>query len=95
SSGDWLLKFLYRTSSVKFRIAGLGPICWKNRRVFNFDLSSIVGGHLDYAEKMDVILKHVGVRTKDEYKRIVGIPKSKNFLSFSSLIGADHSKVKR
>ena len=39
---DWLLKFLYRTSSVQFSVAGLQPIKWDNRRMHNIDLSDIV-----------------------------------------------------
>lgn len=62
--GDWLLSFVYRTSSVQLRVAGLQPVQLQDRRVENVDLSSVVSGHLDYAKQMDVILKAVGVRTK-------------------------------
>ncbi|XP_004377237.1 transmembrane and coiled-coil domain-containing protein 4 [Trichechus manatus latirostris] len=62
--GDWLLRFVYRTSSVQLRVAGLQPVQLDDRRVENVDLSSVVSGHLDYAKKMDVILKAVGIRTK-------------------------------
>ncbi|CAG0882904.1 unnamed protein product [Darwinula stevensoni] len=65
--GDWLLKFLYRTSSINMQIAGLGPILWENPRMYNFDLSKIVSGHLDYAHKMHLILKTIGVRTRDAH----------------------------
>ncbi|XP_027807673.2 LOW QUALITY PROTEIN: transmembrane and coiled-coil domain-containing protein 4 [Marmota flaviventris] len=64
SRGDWLLSFVYRTSSVQFRVAGLQPVQLQDRRMENVDLSSVVSGHLDYAKQMDVILKAVGVRTK-------------------------------
>ncbi|XP_004679417.2 PREDICTED: transmembrane and coiled-coil domain-containing protein 4 isoform X2 [Condylura cristata] len=64
SRGDWLLSFVYRTSSVQLRVAGLQPVMLQDRRVENVDLSSIVSGHLDYAKQMDVILKAVGIRTK-------------------------------
>ncbi|GIX72177.1 transmembrane and coiled-coil domain-containing protein 4 [Caerostris extrusa] len=64
--GDWLLKFLYRTSSITMKIAGLQAIRWDDRRMCNVDLSSVVSGHMDYANKMDIILKAVGVRTTDE-----------------------------
>jgi hypothetical protein len=40
--GDWLLKFLYRTSSATLRIAGLQAINWDNRKMINIDLSDIV-----------------------------------------------------
>ncbi|KAK8752663.1 hypothetical protein OTU49_006707, partial [Cherax quadricarinatus] len=63
--GDWLLRFLYRSSSGSLRIAGLMPIDWQDRRMFNFDLSDIVTGHMDYANKMDTILRLLGIRTRD------------------------------
>ncbi|XP_045715503.1 transmembrane and coiled-coil domain-containing protein 4 isoform X1 [Phyllostomus hastatus] len=62
--GDWLLSFVYRTSSVQLHVAGLQPVQLQDRRVENVDLSSIVSGHLDYAKQMDAILKAVGIRTK-------------------------------
>ncbi|KAL1776366.1 transmembrane and coiled-coil domain-containing protein 4 isoform X1 [Sigmodon hispidus] len=62
--GDWLLSFVYRTSSVQLRVAGLQPVMLQDRRMENVDLSSVVNGHLDYAKQMDVILKAVGIRTK-------------------------------
>lgn len=64
SRGDWLLSFVYRTSSVQLRVAGLQPVQLQDRRVENVDLSSVVNGHLDYAKQMDVILKAVGICTK-------------------------------
>uniref|UniRef100_H3AUM4 Transmembrane and coiled-coil domains 4 n=1 Tax=Latimeria chalumnae TaxID=7897 RepID=H3AUM4_LATCH len=63
--GDWLLKFVYRTSSVKIDIAGLQPIDLDDRRMTNVDLTPIVNGHLDYMKKIDTILDAVGVRTKE------------------------------
>ncbi|ESO89960.1 hypothetical protein LOTGIDRAFT_62534, partial [Lottia gigantea] len=62
--GDWLLKFLYRTSSVQFRVAGLKPVKWDNRRMHNIDLSSVVNGHMDYERQLPTIMKAVGVRTR-------------------------------
>ncbi|XP_073089418.1 transmembrane and coiled-coil domain-containing protein 4 isoform X4 [Manis javanica] len=62
--GDWLLSFVYRTSSVQLHVAGLQPVLLQDRRMENVDLSSIVSGHLDYAKRMDVILKAVGIHTK-------------------------------
>ncbi|XP_059111266.1 transmembrane and coiled-coil domain-containing protein 4 isoform X3 [Peromyscus eremicus] len=62
--GDWLLSFVYRTSSVQLRVAGLQPVLLQDRRMENVDLSSVVNGHLDYAKQMDIILKAVGIRTK-------------------------------
>ncbi|GFO07061.1 transmembrane and coiled-coil domain-containing protein 4 [Plakobranchus ocellatus] len=82
--GDWLLKFLYRTSHVKLNVAGLGPVMWENRRMYNLDLSSVVEGHLDYRKKLDTILKAVGVRTRDEVSR------SMSSLKISSSSSASH-----
>ncbi|KAL8198268.1 UNVERIFIED_CONTAM: Transmembrane and coiled-coil domain-containing protein 4 [Gekko kuhli] len=62
--GDWLLSFVYRTSSVQLNVAGLQPVTLDDRRMVNVDLSSVVGGHLDYMKQMDTILKAVGVKTK-------------------------------
>ncbi|TMS35414.1 hypothetical protein L596_002825 [Steinernema carpocapsae] len=60
---DWLLRFLYRTMSVQFTIAGTGPVDNQGqRRVVNFNLSNIVKGHMDYAQKLTEILEAVGVR---------------------------------
>lgn len=64
SRGDWLLSFVYRTSSVQLQVAGLQPVLLQDRRMENVDLSSIVSGHLDYGKKMDIILKAVGIPTK-------------------------------
>ncbi|XP_064423926.1 transmembrane and coiled-coil domain-containing protein 4 isoform X3 [Latimeria chalumnae] len=43
--GDWLLKFVYRTSSVKIDIAGLQPIDLDDRRMTNVDLTPIRNCH--------------------------------------------------
>uniref|UniRef100_A0A8C2U968 Transmembrane and coiled-coil domains 4 n=1 Tax=Coturnix japonica TaxID=93934 RepID=A0A8C2U968_COTJA len=63
--GDWLLGFVYRTSSVQLNVAGLQPVKLDDRRMVNMDLSSVVSGHLDYMKQMDVILKAVGIKTKE------------------------------
>lgn len=63
SSSDWLLKFLYRTSSAAIRVAGLQEIRWEDRRVKNVDLTPLVSGHMDYYKKLTEILDYVGVRT--------------------------------
>ncbi|XP_062449308.1 transmembrane and coiled-coil domain-containing protein 4 [Rhea pennata] len=63
--GDWLLGFVYRTSSVQLNVAGLQPVNLDDRRMVNVDLSSVVNGHLDYMKQMDTILKAVGVKTKE------------------------------
>uniref|UniRef100_A0A8C8S9F7 Transmembrane and coiled-coil domains 4 n=1 Tax=Pelusios castaneus TaxID=367368 RepID=A0A8C8S9F7_9SAUR len=63
--GDWLLSFVYRTSSAQLNVAGLQPVSLDDRRMVNVDLSSIVNGHLDYMKQMDTILKAVGIKTKE------------------------------
>lgn len=63
--GDWLLSFVYRTSSVQLNVAGLQPVNLDDRRMVNVDLSSVVSGHLDYMKQMDTILKAVGVKTRE------------------------------
>uniref|UniRef100_A0A8B9PZ88 Transmembrane and coiled-coil domains 4 n=1 Tax=Apteryx owenii TaxID=8824 RepID=A0A8B9PZ88_APTOW len=63
--GDWLLGFVYRTSSVQLNVAGLQPVNLDDRRMVNVDLSSVVSGHLDYMKQMDTILKAVGIKTKE------------------------------
>lgn len=40
--GDWLLGFLYRSSSVQLSVAGLQPISSQDRKIINVDLSSVV-----------------------------------------------------
>ncbi|XP_068097850.1 transmembrane and coiled-coil domain-containing protein 4 [Hyperolius riggenbachi] len=63
--GDWLLSFVYRSSSVKLNVAGLQPVGLDDRRMVNVDLSSVVNGHLDYMKQMDTLLKAVGIKTKE------------------------------
>ncbi|XP_056398775.1 transmembrane and coiled-coil domain-containing protein 4 [Hyla sarda] len=63
--GDWLLSFVYRSSSVKLNVAGLQPVGLDDRRMVNVDLSSVVNGHLDYMKQMDTILKAVGIKTQE------------------------------
>ncbi|GAB1610148.1 transmembrane and coiled-coil domain-containing protein 4-like, partial [Argonauta hians] len=63
--GDWLLKFLYRSSSMQFRIAGLMPVKLEHHCMHNIDLSDVVKGHLDYMKKLDHVLRVVGMRTEN------------------------------
>lgn len=37
-----MLKFLYRTASVQYRIAGVSPVLWEDRRMVNMDLTNAV-----------------------------------------------------
>ncbi|XP_039364757.1 transmembrane and coiled-coil domain-containing protein 4 isoform X3 [Mauremys reevesii] len=39
--GDWLLSFVYRTSSAQLNVAGLQPVSLDDRRMVNMDLSSV------------------------------------------------------
>ncbi|XP_071146143.1 transmembrane and coiled-coil domain-containing protein 4-like isoform X1 [Mytilus edulis] len=66
SKADWMLKFLYRTSSVQFSVAGLQPIKWDDRRMHNIDLTAIVTGHGEYLKQLDTVMKVVGVRMKQD-----------------------------
>ncbi|XP_012256500.2 transmembrane and coiled-coil domain-containing protein 4-like isoform X2 [Athalia rosae] len=62
-SEDWLLRFLYRTLSMSSGVAGLMPI--KCKKIMNIDLSSIVGGHSEYSDKLSELLAFVGLNTKN------------------------------
>nr|XP_032824222.1 transmembrane and coiled-coil domain-containing protein 4 isoform X2 [Petromyzon marinus] len=64
--GDWLLKFLYRSSSVQLNVAGLQPVCTDSRQINNVDLSAVVNGHMDYMKEMETVLRAVGIRTRGE-----------------------------
>ncbi|KAK7002161.1 Transmembrane and coiled-coil domain-containing protein 4, partial [Halocaridina rubra] len=96
-SSDWLLRFLYRSSTVTMKIAGLMPVDWQDRRMFNFDLSDIVAGHMDYAKKMDVILRLLGIRTRDPlYEQEPKVKKSaSDYPGFVSMQGAKVSSGMR
>ncbi|CAB4034216.1 Hypothetical predicted protein [Paramuricea clavata] len=62
---DWLLRFIYRASSMRASIAGLCEIPWKSKKMINIDLTKIINGHMDYAdpENLRVIFEMVGVNT--------------------------------
>ncbi|KAM3719193.1 putative membrane protein [Dirofilaria immitis] len=62
---DWLLRFIYRTMSVQFTIAGTGPVtCKMEKKIVNFNLSHLIKGHLDYSRKLTEILEAVGIRVR-------------------------------
>lgn len=86
---DWLLKFLYRTLSMSSDVAGLQPIDVQDRRMFNIDLSDIVSGHIEYPEKIDAILKAIGVRTWDDVKHL----ESRLKKSSSDIPGNEQMKI--
>lgn len=58
---DWLLRFLYRTLSFH-TVAGLQPIEADIKNLVNVDLSHIVNGHGEYPDKMDDVMKELGIR---------------------------------
>lgn len=61
-SGDWLLRFLYRTLSIAVDgVAGLQEIDLRDRRMVNIDLTEMVSRHSDYPERMDAILSKIGI----------------------------------
>ncbi|KAH9420136.1 transmembrane and coiled-coil domain-containing protein 4-like [Dermatophagoides pteronyssinus] len=59
---DWLLKFLYRTSTATMRIAGLQEVNLKNKKLENHDLTDMIKGHMDYCHKIDAVLDKIGIR---------------------------------
>ncbi|KAI9724220.1 MAG: hypothetical protein M1828_003965 [Chrysothrix sp. TS-e1954] len=59
STTDYLLGFLYRTSSFQFGIAGLQPIAGVGG-VENVDVSDLIDGHLKYRFLMGRVLKRIG-----------------------------------
>lgn len=59
SENDYLLGFLYRTSSIQFGVAGLQKVAGIDG-VENVDVSAKVSGHLRYQYLVGSILKHIG-----------------------------------
>jgi hypothetical protein len=59
SENDFILGFLYRTSSVQFGVAGLQRI-EETEGIENVDVSDKVSGHLRYQFLVGSILKHIG-----------------------------------
>lgn len=63
SHSDWLLRFLYRTLSMPTGgVAGLQPIDLKDRRMQNIDITHIIGGHSEYPDKINLILREIGIK---------------------------------
>ncbi|CAM6083646.1 unnamed protein product [Calypogeia fissa] len=58
SENDYILAFLYRTSSIQFGVAGLQAV--ENVGVENVDVSKMVSGHLRYMHMVGVVLRKVG-----------------------------------
>ncbi|KAI7897975.1 uncharacterized protein BX663DRAFT_526643 [Cokeromyces recurvatus] len=69
ATNDWLLGFLFRTSTAGLgNIAGLRPLLHiEGNRVLNVDCTDLVSGHLSYRSAMPKLLKRAGfVVTSEE-----------------------------
>ncbi|KAK3388866.1 hypothetical protein B0T20DRAFT_424608 [Sordaria brevicollis] len=66
SGNDYLLGFIYRTSSIQLGVAGLQEIKGIEG-VENLDLTGTVKGHMRYPEILDKILERCGVEIKEGY----------------------------
>lgn len=64
STNDYILAFLYRTSSIQLGVAGLQPVQGVHG-VQNVDVSEIVNGHLRYRYLTGSILKKIGFEDID------------------------------
>ncbi|KAF2190733.1 DUF726-domain-containing protein [Zopfia rhizophila CBS 207.26] len=64
STNDYILAFLYRTSSIQYGVAGLQPVLGVHG-VQNVDVSEIVNGHLRYRYLTGSILKKIGFEDVD------------------------------
>lgn len=64
SENDYILAFLYRTSSIQYGIAGLRSAEYV-KGVENIDVSDIVSGHLRYRYLTGTILKRIGFEDID------------------------------
>ncbi|PVI03233.1 DUF726-domain-containing protein [Periconia macrospinosa] len=64
STNDYVLAFLYRTSSIQLGVAGLQPVLGVHG-VQNVDVSELVPGHLAYRYLTGSILKKIGFEDID------------------------------
>jgi hypothetical protein len=64
SENDYILAFLYRTSSIQYGVAGLRKADYV-KGVENVDVSDIVSGHLRYRFLTGAILKRIGFEDID------------------------------
>ncbi|KAF2198758.1 DUF726-domain-containing protein [Delitschia confertaspora ATCC 74209] len=64
STNDYILAFLYRTSSIQYGVAGLQPILGVHG-VQNVDVSELVNGHLRYRYLTGSVLKKIGFEDVD------------------------------
>ncbi|KAF2766554.1 DUF726-domain-containing protein [Teratosphaeria nubilosa] len=64
STKDYILAFLYRSSSIQFGVAGLQPV--ENvKGIENVDVSEMVSGHTAYRHLTGVILRKIGFEDID------------------------------
>jgi hypothetical protein len=84
SRSDWILKFLCRTASAQFQIAGLMPIELEHQVMCNVDLTDIIDGHGSYANHSHLTQALVMCGVKCEFS---GIPSSSD--------GCDGGQVSR
>ncbi|KAI1376004.1 DUF726-domain-containing protein [Hypoxylon crocopeplum] len=64
STNDYILAFLYRSSSIQFGVAGLHPVL-NVEGVENIDVGDLVKGHTLYRHATAPILKHIGFEDID------------------------------
>jgi hypothetical protein len=57
SENDWMLAIMYRYQGWSLDSAGIGPVGVLG--VENVNLSSIIGGHLEYKNKMASVLDYL------------------------------------
>ncbi|KAI8979612.1 hypothetical protein BDF20DRAFT_521103 [Mycotypha africana] len=80
ATNDWLLGFLFRTSTAGLgNIAGLRPLLHiEGDRVQNLDCTDLVNGHLTYRAAMPKLLKRAGFVVTSEELPIIEKEKSKS-----------------
>ncbi|KAI1101793.1 DUF726-domain-containing protein [Jackrogersella minutella] len=64
STNDYILAFLYRSSSIQFGVAGLSPVL-NVKGIENVDVSDLVKGHTLYRHATAPILKRIGFEDVD------------------------------
>lgn len=65
SEKDWILAFVFRSSSFRATVAGLQPITFRNPKntiLQNMDLTSVVNSHFQYREKLSVLVQVCTIR---------------------------------
>ncbi|KAI0126346.1 hypothetical protein BJ170DRAFT_702294 [Xylariales sp. AK1849] len=101
SENDYILAFLYRTTSAQLGIAGLQGIDDEVKGVENLDLSAEVNGHLRYPELIAKILARCGfpnvkggegeIEKEDEHIQL----RDKDYAETGNLIDIDEPRTKK